>query len=110
MARLLAIQGDIHEAFKALVRIRRAGKLKAAESELFTGAFWAGKQAEALGLIDGLGHLHEVLGRKFGPNLVLKPVAASSGWAMKRLGFGASAGAGLVDALETRALLRRFGL
>ncbi|MFT3989426.1 S49 family peptidase [Aestuariivirga sp.] len=108
--RLLAIQGDVHQAFKALVRSRRAGKLKGDEAELFSGAFWAGREALARGLIDGIGHLHEVLASRFGPKLVLKPVTHSSGWALKRLGFAASAGEGLVDALETRALFRRFGL
>jgi len=108
--RLLAIQGDVHQAFKALVRSRRAGKLKGDEAELFSGAFWAGREALARGLIDGIGHLHGVLASRFGPKLVLKSITPSSGWMLKRLGFAASAGEGLVDALETRALFRRFGL
>ena len=36
--RLLSIQTDVHDAFKTLVRYRRAGKLKGEESELFSGA------------------------------------------------------------------------
>ena len=41
--RLLSLQKDIHTAFKTLVRTRRAGKLKGDESEMFSGAFWAGR-------------------------------------------------------------------
>src|SRR5579864_2812628 len=42
--RLKAIQKDIHERFIALVKERRAGKLKGPEKTLFSGEFWtAGK-------------------------------------------------------------------
>ena len=51
VALLEAIQGDVHESFKAAVRSRRAGKLGADEDELFSGAFWSGRQARTLGLV-----------------------------------------------------------
>jgi signal peptide peptidase SppA len=110
--RLLALQKDIHQAFKALVRSRREGKLKGEESEMFSGAFWAGRQAVELGLIDGIGHLHEVLKQKFGDKLVLKNIVASQGWGLKRLGFGtiAELPAAAIETLETRALWAKFGL
>jgi signal peptide peptidase SppA len=110
--RLLALQKDIHAAFKTLVRTRRAGKLKGDESEMFSGAFWAGRQAQELGLIDGIGHLHDILKQKFGDKLVLKNIAASQGWGLKRLGFGtfAELPAAAIDAVEIRALWSKFGL
>jgi signal peptide peptidase SppA len=110
--RLLALQKDIHAAFKTLVRTRRAGKLKGDESEMFSGAFWAGRQAQELGLIDGIGHLHDILKQKFGDKLVLKNIAASPGWGLKRLGFGtfAELPAAAIDAVEIRALWSKFGL
>jgi signal peptide peptidase SppA len=110
--RLLALQKDIHTAFKTLVRTRRQGKLTGAESEMFSGAFWAGRQAQALGLIDGIGHMHEVLKQKFGDRLVLKNIAPSQGWGLKRLGFGtfAELPAAAIETLETRALWAKFGL
>ena len=110
--RLLSLQKDIHTAFKTLVRTRRAGKLKGDESEMFSGAFWAGRQAQELGLIDGIGHMHDVLKQKFGDKLVLKNIAASQGWGLKRLGFGtfAELPAAAIDAVEIRALWSKFGL
>ena len=110
--RLLSLQKDIHNAFKTMVRTRRAGKLKGDEAEMFSGAFWAGRQALALGLIDGIGHLHEVLKQKFGDKLVLKNITASQGWGLKRLGFGtfAELPAAAIETLETRALWAKFGL
>jgi signal peptide peptidase SppA len=114
VARLQAMQTDIHEAFKSLVQARRAGKLKDGEGDLFTGAFWTGRRALERGLIDGLGHLHPVLRAKFGDKLVLRKVQPAQGWGLRRLGFGAGAGtditASFIEALETRALWARFGL
>ena len=110
--RLLSVQADVHGAFKALVRARRGTKLRGQEAELFSGAFWAGRKALELGLIDGIGHMHDVLKKKFGDKLVLKNIPASQGWSLKRLGFGAFAEfpAASMDALESRALWARFGL
>lgn len=110
--RLLALQTDIHAAFKALVRQRRAGKLKGDEAELFSGAFWTGRKALDYGLIDGIGHMHQILKNKFGDRLVIKNIAAPHGWGLKRLGFGTIAEfpAASIDALETRALWAKFGL
>ena len=40
--RLQDLLAELHETFKDWVRTRRAGKLKAEESHLFTGRFWTG--------------------------------------------------------------------
>lgn len=110
--RLLALQSDVHGAFKALVRERRAGKLKGEEGDLFTGAFWSGRRALDLGLIDGLGHMHVILRRKFGEKLVIRTISAPRGWGLQRLGFGTSSDISdsFIASLETRALWSRFGL
>jgi signal peptide peptidase SppA len=111
--RLKAMQADVHAAFRDLVRYRRGAKLKGEDGELFSGAFWSGRQALALGLIDGLGHMHPVLKRKFGEKVVIRTIAPPRGFGLKRLGFGME-GAEIVesfaDSLETRALWSRFGL
>ena len=110
--RLLALQADVHDAFKSLVKSRRQGKLKGEESELFSGAFWSGRQALDHGLIDGIGHLHDVLRQKFGDRLVLRQITAPHGL-MRRFGLGIDGGeiaASALDSLETRALWARFGL
>lgn len=108
--RLLSLQADVHEAFKTAVRARREGKLKGDEKEMFSGAFWAGQQALDLGLIDGIGHLHDVLQRKFGDKFVVRTISPSSGWGLKRLGLGTDFAGSLVEAMELRALWARYGL
>jgi signal peptide peptidase SppA len=121
VARLQTMQADIHEVFKTLVRTRRDGKLKAGDEELFSGAFWSGGQAMQLGLVDGLGSLHDVVKEKFGAEAVLKPISRPGGW-MRRLRvppqvtfdrsghLAAGLADDLIEALEARALWQRFGL
>ena len=108
--RILSLQADVHDAFKTLVRQRREGKIKGDEAELFSGAFWSGRQALERGLIDGLGHIHDVIERKFGDKVVIRTISAAQGWGLKRLGFGAEISEIFIDAVETRALWSRFGL
>jgi signal peptide peptidase SppA len=110
--RLLDLQEDVHEGFKTYVRGRRAGKLKADEGDLFTGAFWTGKRGLELGLVDGIGHMHETLRRKFGEKVEITEISAAKGWGLKRLGFGSATDLpeAVLNALETRALWARFGL
>ena len=108
--RLLSLQAEVHEAFKAAVRSRREGKLTGNEKEMFSGAFWAGRRALDLGLIDGIGHLHDVLQRKFGDKVVIRTISPASGWGLKRLGFGADFAGSVIEAMEVRALWSRFGL
>lgn len=109
---LKSLQSDIHEAFKALVVSRRGSKLKP-DPDLFSGAFWAGRQALARGLVDGIGHMHQVLRARYGEKLVIRSVAPAQGWGLKKLGFGIEVpdiAGNTMDALETRALWSRFGL
>ena len=80
VARLKAIQADIHESFKQYVRERRGGRLKAADEILFNGEFWTGRRALELGLIDGLGDLRSVLRQRFGEKVRLRPVTAGRAW------------------------------
>jgi len=121
VARLKALQATIHDSFKRHVRTRRGARLKGDEKELFSGAFWTADGALDFGLIDGIGHLHEVLEQKFGPDVVVRPVKSSGGWGLRRLlgprGEGASfslhldgLAEELIAAAEARALWQRFGL
>ena len=111
--RLLELHEDVHEGFKAHVKNRRSGKLKAEDSELFTGAFWTGKRSLELGLVDGIGHMYPVLQHKFGDKVEITEITAAKGWGLKRFGFGAAAidlPEAALNTLETRALWSRFGL
>jgi signal peptide peptidase SppA len=110
--RLKSLQRDVHEDFKTLVRARRNGKLRGEEADLFSGAFWSGRQAHALGLIDGIGHMRDVLKARFGEKTEFRLIAKPQGWGLRRLGFGSTIDpvSGLIDAMEIRALWGRFGL
>jgi signal peptide peptidase SppA len=112
VGRLKLLQQDVHENFKTLVRTRRQGKLRGDEAELFSGAFWSGRQALELGLVDGIGHLRDVMQARFGEKTEFKMIARPRAWGLPRLGFGIAAdpASGLIDAMEMRALWARFGL
>ena len=117
--RLKAIQKDIHERFIALVKERRAGKLKGPEKTLFSGEFWTAPKAIELGLADSIGDLRSVLRARYGEKVRMPLISAERSLFGRRLqGVGlAAALAGqpgladdLVSALETRALWARYGL
>lgn len=113
--RLKALQADVHAAFIALVRTRRGGKL-VEDPDLFTGAFWSGTRAVALGLADRVGDLRTVLRERYGEELRLRPIAMERGFLRRRLGLAARGATGrglaegLVAALEERLLWNRYGL
>lgn len=120
VARLQAIQRDIHSSFQAYVRERRGDRLKAPDSELFSGEFWTGRRGMELGLVDGIDDLRTAMRRRFGDEVKLRPVGGEPGL-FRRL-FKLRAGADLdavlardwaselLQAAESRALWSRFGL
>ena len=117
VARLKELQGDIHESFKRLVRERRGAKLAEAEDELFSGAFWTGRRAQELGLIDGIGDLRAVMRARYGDRVKLKLVGDERRWLWRRLGRSEEApgaagewATGLLSAIEARSLWSRYGL
>lgn len=106
-----------------MVRERRKGKLKGKEKELFTGAFWTGRRALDLGLIDGLGELTEVMQERYGDKVKFRPIEQRQSWFKQKLGIGSKnvtwAGsqgniANLVEevfmTIEERSLMSKFGL
>ena len=117
VARLQALQAEVHESFKAQVRARRGAALeKAGGTDLFTGEFWTGAAALDLGLVDGLGDLRSVVRARFGDKVRLRPIAQRQGL-LRRLRPGLAGGHapaemvdGVVTALEERLLWQRFGL
>jgi len=115
IARLRSIQADIHESFKAMVRERRGARLRAPDAELFEGDIWTGRQAEALGLIDGIGEPRAVLRARFGERVKLRPIAVRTSALRRLLGRGEAEGVhraawGAIAAVEEWAQWRRFGL
>ena len=125
VARLKAIQRDIHDMFIGLVRARRGARLAGPENTMFSGEYWVAKTAKEFGLIDQIGDVRSFLRRRFGDE-VLMPLIASerslfgrrspgvAGVSPERILDGVIDRAGLVDdiisAIETRAIWARFGL
>jgi serine protease SohB len=115
IARLKGLQEEVHAAFIDLVKARRGAAL-ADDPDLFTGAFWSGGRAVALGLADRVGELREVLKERFGEDVILKTVGSERGFWRRRLGFSgterlaASLLGGLINLIEERLLWSRFGL
>ena len=108
------IQGDIHLAFKDMVRERRGKRLKAAEKDLFSGAFWTGTRALDMGLIDGLGDMRSVMRDRYGENVKLRLIGGRRGL-LRRLRFGGTdvdgdIAARAVAAVEERLIWNRYGL
>jgi signal peptide peptidase SppA len=113
VARLEALQREIHDSFKTQVRERRSGRLKGDEETLFSGEFWTGRRALDLGLIDGIGDMRTVLRDRFGDKVRLRLVGAQRGWLMRRLRLSIMPedwARDLIGAVEERALWARFGL
>jgi len=112
IARLEALQREIHEGFKAQVRSSRGARLKGDDETLFSGEFWTGRRALELGLIDGIGDLRSVMRSRFGEKVQFRVVGAPTSWLRRRLGLaGPQDWAGqLLAAAEERALWARFGL
>ncbi|MGF1592601.1 MAG: S49 family peptidase [Kiloniellaceae bacterium] len=127
VARLKTLQEELHGVFKEMVRDRRGQRLKGAEEELFSGEFWAGGRSVELGLADSIGELRQVLRDRFGKRVRLRRIQGPKRL-LRRLGLGrgrSEAGlalwggglpapedwaAGVLAAVEERALWSRFGL
>lgn len=116
--RLVALQAEVHEGFKALVREARGDRLGTAD-DIFTGAFWAASGALSRGLIDGLGDLRGTMREKFGKDVKLKVVGGKKPFWRRGLGqtslgepagLGAGFATGLIAAMENRSLWSKFGL
>jgi signal peptide peptidase SppA len=78
--RLKAIQSDVQTAFQNLVETRRGARLRGEMAEIFSGALWSGGEALALGLIDGLGDIRQVMRERYGDKVrlrVIPPARAS---------------------------------
>ena len=120
IAYLKTLQLEIHQVFIDMVKARRGAKL-ANDPDLFSGLFWTGGRARELGLIDGLGHLREVLKRDFGDKTRFELVSGAKGLFGRRVPgvtiaaeTGGAAGAAALDTLaqaaEEKALWGRLGL
>jgi signal peptide peptidase SppA len=115
--RLKAVQHDMHESFKDLVRERRGGKLAADDETLFNGDIWTGRTALRLGLVDGIGEVRSVMRERFGDKVQLRLVEGERRrrW-LPSIPFRAARRDpfevvdDIVSRIEERLLWSRFGL
>jgi signal peptide peptidase SppA len=122
VARVKALQREIHAIFIALVKGSRGTRLKGDDDVLFTGEYWAGETSVSLGLADAIGDLRSTLRARFGEKVLMPVIAPATGMLSSLFGRK-SAGAGalgqmdgvaglpdeLISALETRAIWAKFG-
>ena len=109
IARLKAIQADLHRIFIDHVEARRGVRLNDIDGDLFTGAFWIGEEARRRGLIDGIGDVRRVMRERFGENVKLRPIK-SGGGLLSRIGLGSRMANAVFSEAESRAMWARFGL
>lgn len=105
VARLEALQTQIHDSFIAHVTARRGDRLS--EGDLFTGDVWVGAKAVEQGLADGVAHLVPKMKDIYGDKLRFRPYTPRRPL-LARLGGRAVSMA--LDTVEERALWARYGL
>jgi signal peptide peptidase SppA len=116
IARIKQMELDIHAVFIDYVKARRGERLKVADDDVFTGEFWTGKRGLEMGLIDGLGDIHETLTARYGKQVKLKYIAPKRSW-FQLPSFGLQSSSGTVDLagealarIEDRFIWSRLGL
>jgi ClpP class serine protease len=120
VARLKALQREIHAIFITLVKQSRGARLKGADDVLFTGEYWAGETSISLGLADAIGDLRSTLRARYGEKVHTPLIAPASGMLSGLLGrrspgtLSAWEGASslpeqAISALESRAIWAKFG-
>jgi signal peptide peptidase SppA len=121
VARLKALQRDIHAMFIALVKQSRGTRLKGADDVLFSGQYWAGETSVSLGLADAIGDIRSTLRARYGDKVQTPVIAPPTGLLAGLMGRKSGAGTGvaldglaglpdeLISALETRAIWAKFG-
>jgi ClpP class serine protease len=105
---LKKMHSQLHEMFVDWVKERRGDRLDLDE-ELFTGDVWLGAKAAALGLVDGIGNLRQVVEQRYPDAEIV--IAEPKKPLLARLGIGAPAAAqALLDAVAQRVAWSRYGI
>jgi len=106
VARLKALQVEIHDAFIDHVKTRRGSRLDDTV-EMFGGEIFVGQQAIDAGIADGLGQLEPKMKELFGDKTRFQRYGPRRN-PLSRLGLTLTSDA--LDGVEQRALWARFGL
>ncbi len=100
------LHAQLQDLFVEWVKQRRGDRLVESD-ELFTGDVWLGQKAVELGLVDGVGNLREIVGKRYPDAEIV--VAEPRKPLLAKLGVGAPAAA-VLEAVQHRSLWSRFGL
>jgi signal peptide peptidase SppA len=107
-------QSDIFENFKEFVRSKRGAKLKESEDKLFTGAFWSGRKAVDLGLVDEVANFQSKLKEKFGEKVEIIEISEKKGWLKslfsEKINFSSSLAGEVISLIEEKISFGKFGL
>src|SRR5271154_30671 len=120
VARVKALQREIHAIFIALVKQSRGARLKGADDVLFTGEYWAGETSVALGLAAAIGDLGPPLRPRYREKVQTPLIAPASGMLSGLMGRrspgaisawenAANLPEEVISALESRAIWAKFG-
>src|SRR5580700_10304561 len=120
VARVKALQREIHTVFIELVKQSRGGRLKGVDDVLFSGEYWAGETSVSLGLADAIGDLRSTLRARYGEKVQTPLIAPASGMLSGLLGRrspgaisawenAANLPEEVISALESRAIWAKFG-
>jgi signal peptide peptidase SppA len=116
VTRLKAIQEEVHDHFIEIVRTRRGEVLaKERDHDIFSGQFWSGKTAVALGLADRAGDIRSVLRERYGEKVRLRLFSTERSFFGRRgVGIGGAVGSPIADRLLSHldewALWERYRL
>lgn len=111
---LKRIQADLHSQFTTWVSDRRGDRLPD-RKDLFSGAFWTGQEAVALGLVDGLGPRRRVMRDRFGEKVRFRATVRPKSRLRRLFGMDsffdpAEMGDAVLDRLEERTHWQRLGI
>lgn len=111
-AKLEGVLEETHRLFIDLVRQRRGDRITGPDDKVFSGDFFLAGEGEALGLIDGVGDLRELMKERFGQDVEFRMVNSGRSGLLALL--SSSIAGALIDTasikLKGEALRARMGL
>ena len=110
IAILKSAQKDIFDDFVSLVKSRRKDKIINRDDELFTGAFWSGKKALELGLIDGIADFRFKIKEKFGNKIEFVNINHKKSFFKSLFSQKINFSDKIVSQIEEKIFFNKFGL
>lgn len=102
--RLKKLQKVIHDNFIEQVKSRRGARIT--RDDIYTGEIWVGREAEEIGLVDGIGHVVPKMKDLFGEKVKLSVIGQRRSLFQR---MGAPGAHDLLGAAEDRLEWSRFG-